>query len=102
MFGILGGQERALVMIEPPGQPGIAGIFEVHNGVLIAVEELRLEHLRRLVHHARIGKFRVGVEHAFHEAAEEGRRSRAVEAVIVIEDAEPHELADGRKPNRLH
>ena len=38
MSGVGGGQEGALVMIEPPGDPGRAGIFKVHDGVLVAIK----------------------------------------------------------------
>ena len=83
-------QERALVMIEPPGEVGITGIFEIYNGVFVAIEKLVLEKLRSFMRHAGVHELRAGMKNAFHEAAEESRRRRAVEAMIVIKDAYAH------------
>ena len=38
VVSILGRKECALVMIEPPGNLGRAGVFEVDNGVFVAVK----------------------------------------------------------------
>ena len=38
MLGVFGRQERALMMIEPPGEPRVGGVLEIDNGVLVAVE----------------------------------------------------------------
>ena len=38
VFLILLGKKGALMMVEPPGNFGRTGIFEVHNGVFIAIE----------------------------------------------------------------
>jgi hypothetical protein len=51
--------------------------------------------------HAGVQELRAGMKNAFHEAAEESRRCRAVETVIVIKDAYAHEPANG-KPIRMH
>ena len=41
--GVGGSQECALVMIEPPGDFGRAGILEVDDGVFVAIELLFIE-----------------------------------------------------------
>ncbi len=54
VLGVLGGQERALVVVEPPVEMRIGGVFEVHDGVHIAVEHTGFKELRGLVGKARI------------------------------------------------
>jgi hypothetical protein len=89
-------------MIEPPRQVGIARIFEIYDGVFIAIEKLVLEKLRRLMRHPGVHEFRAGMKNTLHEAAEESRRRRAVEAVIVIKNAYAHDPAKIGKPIRMH
>ena len=51
-MGRVGGrEERALVMVEPPGQLRRVGIFEIDDGVLVAVEDTVFERLRSFVRH---------------------------------------------------
>ena len=54
MLRVFGLQKRALVMVEPPRQQRRAGIFEVHDGVFIAVENPVLKRLRGFVRHPRV------------------------------------------------
>ena len=90
MFAVLGRQKGALVMIEPPGEARVGGIFKVDNGVDVAVEHARLKQLRSFVRQAGEEKLGAGIELFFHETAEEGRGGRAVETMIVIENSYPH------------
>src|SRR5450756_1760586 len=85
MLLVFGVEERALVMIEPPGQLWVAGVFEVHDGVFVAIEQRRIEKLRRRVGHARIAELRIRVDRARDESAEVGSRRRPVKTVIVIQ-----------------
>src|SRR5437879_1731128 len=80
-------------MVEPPGKPWIARIFEIHDGILVTVEQFRLEELRCFVGHPGVCKLCSGMEHTLDEAAEERRGRRAVEAVIVVENTFAHEFA---------
>src|SRR5258708_25372396 len=43
MLAILGRQEGALVVIEPPGEMRVSRVFEIDDGVDVAVEHSRLE-----------------------------------------------------------
>src|ERR1700693_5222358 len=61
MLGVLGLQERALVMVKPPRQLRRTGILEIHDGVLLAVKHSILEWLRSLVRHSGVEEFRVGM-----------------------------------------
>ena len=90
MLRIFRVQEGALMMIEPPGQARIARVFEIDDGVFVAIEQARIEHLRRLVGHPGIAEFRIRVNRARDEAAEEGGRGRPVKAVIVVQHAFQH------------
>ena len=90
MLGILRREECALMMIEPPGQARIGGVFEIDDGVFIAIEHAGLENLAGPMRQAGEHKFRIRMEFRFDKAAEKRRRSRAVEAMIVIEDSHPH------------
>src|SRR5258708_2421065 len=79
------------MMIEPPRQPRIGGVFEIDDGVHVAVEHSRLEEMRRFVRQAGKSEFRAGMEFGLHKTTEIRRRGRAVEAVIVIQNSDPHE-----------
>src|SRR5260370_1180831 len=87
---ILRTEEGALVMIEPPRQAGIGGVFEVHDGVDIAVEVTVLEKLRCLVSETCEVELRSGRKFLFMKTAEERCRSRPVEAVVMVQDSHPH------------
>src|SRR5580700_509014 len=83
-------QERALVMVEPPGQFRVARILEVDDRVLVAIEKLVFEDLRGAVGHPGVGEAGIRVKGAPDEAAEERGRGGAVETVVVIEDSYEH------------
>ena len=90
MHGVLGREESALMMIEPPGQAGVGRILEIDDGVDIAVEHGGLEQLRGFMGQAGIDEVGAGIEFFSDKTAEEGRRGGAVEAMVVIENANPH------------
>jgi hypothetical protein len=70
MLLVLGVQKGALVVIEPPRKPRVARVFEIHDGIFIAVEESRVKELGGLVSHARILKLSIRVNRARDESAE--------------------------------
>jgi hypothetical protein len=39
MFRVGFAEESALVVVEPPGEPLRAGVFEIHYGVFLIVEQ---------------------------------------------------------------
>ena len=78
------------MMIEPPSQLGRAAVFEIHDGVFIAVEEFLLEELLGTVKQAREHELRRGVEARSEEIRENGGGACAVEAPIVIKKTNPH------------
>src|SRR3954453_9894683 len=90
MFGVLGIEKSALVVIEPPGEPGVAAIFEIDNGIFVAIEEAGVEHLRRFMRHPGVAELRVGMDRSGNEAAEESSRGCPVKTVIVIQHAFQH------------
>ncbi len=92
MLGVLRLQERALMVVEPPGQQRGAGILEIDDGVFVTVESAVLKRLRGLVGHAGIEEFRVGIDALPVEAGKDRRRRRPVEAFIVKADSNRHSL----------
>src|SRR5580704_13957193 len=90
MLGILRSEECALVMVEPPGEQRRAGIFEVHNGVFVAVENAVLEGLRGFVGHPRVHKLGVGMDALAVKTRKNRGRGSSVEALIVKTKANLH------------
>ena len=98
MFRVFGGEKCALVMIEPPGEQRRAGIFEIDDGVFVAVEVPSSNGCGGLVSHSGIEKFRVGVDPFAIKARKDCRGAGSVETFIVETDANfhrnrPHPLA---------
>jgi len=85
LFGIRAAEEGALVMIEPPGEARVIGVFEIYDGVFVAIEQIRREDLRGPVGHACIAEFRIRVNRPRDETAEEGSRRCPVETMVVVE-----------------
>ena len=70
MLGILGAEERALVVIEPPGEARISGVLEIDDGVDVAVEHIVIEQLRSFVSEAGVLERGIRVHVRLYEAAE--------------------------------
>jgi dCMP deaminase len=101
VLGVFRREEGALMVIEPPGQPRIARILEIHDGILIAIEQAVLEQLGRLVRHPRIAELRIRVNCARDKAAEVGGGGCAVETVVVVQHAFQHGRIETGKPLSL-
>ncbi|HUI78714.1 MAG TPA: hypothetical protein VLY24_12385 [Bryobacteraceae bacterium] len=84
-------QKRTLVVVEPPGKPRVAGVFEIDDSVFIAIKERRVERLRRFVGHAGIAELRAGVHGTVNEAAEESSRRCPIKTMVVVQDAFQHQ-----------
>ena len=83
-----GSQERALVMIKPPGHERRTRIFKIDDGILIAVKQAVLERLARAVCHAREMELRMGLDALSKKAIENRRRCSAIETSVVKAQAE--------------
>ncbi len=83
VLGVGGSEERALVMVKPPGHARRARVFEIDDGVFIAVEQGFREGMPRLVRHPREMKLRARPDALPKKAVEDRRRRRAVEASVV-------------------
>jgi hypothetical protein len=90
VLGVLGTQERALMMIEPPGEPRVGRILEIHDGIYIAVKETVPEQLGGPVRKPREFERCLGRELGFVKPAEERGGSGAVETMVVIQNSHPH------------
>jgi hypothetical protein len=84
--------KRGGVVVEPPRQARILRVPEVDAGVLVPVEEVRRERLRRaLVFQRPIGHLDRALGDAFAiKTREHAGGATTVEAVAVVEDAQPH------------
>jgi hypothetical protein len=60
------------MMIEPPGEQRRTGIFEIHDGVFVTVENAVFERLRSFMRHPGVHKLGIGVD-AFAVKAGEDR-----------------------------
>ena len=83
MFGVFGREERALVVVEPPGQPRIAGVFEIDDSVFVAVKEALFPGMFGLVGHPAEVEFGLGVEMLPVKAVKKRRGSSAIETTIM-------------------
>jgi hypothetical protein len=87
MLGVGLSQKRALVMIKPPRDLGRAGILEIDDGVLIAVELLLVKQGARPVDKASELEFRITANALAVKAGKQCSRGRSIKALIVIENA---------------
>ncbi len=62
MLLVVVGQKRRLVMIEPPCQPLVRAIFEIDDGILVAVELLTVERIARPVHRRRVRNLGIRID----------------------------------------
>src|SRR5262245_49759949 len=91
MLRVLRIQKSALVVIEPPCESRAAAVFEIDNGVFIAIEKLGSKRLVGAMGHAGIAELCARMNYARDEAAEVRRGGCAIETVVVIENTFNHE-----------
>ena len=87
VLGVGGREKRALVMIEPPGDFWRAGVLEIDDGVLVAIELLLIEQRAGAVNQARELKFGVAADALPVKAGKQRGRRSSVEALVVIKNA---------------
>ncbi len=92
---IFGGEEGAEVVIEPPGNAGRRGIFEVDNGVFVAGEFSLVEEGAGAVNEAVVFVIGARMDALLVEPAEERSRAGTVKTLVVIKDPD---LQDGTAP----
>jgi len=92
VLGVGGREEGALVMVEPPGNFGRTGVFEIDDGVFVAVELILIEQSTGAVDEA--GEDEIGVApNALAVKAGKQRRGRgSVKAFVVIENSYSQEI----------
>ena len=81
-------QERALMMVEPPGHFWRIRILEIDDHVLVAIEEPVFPWLHRPMGHAREVEIRVGVEAFPVKTIKERGGSGAIKAAVVEAQAD--------------
>ncbi len=77
-------------MVEPPSEIGMGGVLEIDNDVGIAVKKAVVKKLIGTVRQAGVEKIGGWIALAPQKAGDIGRRSGAVETMVVIEDADLH------------
>jgi hypothetical protein len=73
-------------MVEPPGDGGRAGIFEIDDGVLITVELILVEQGAGSMYEAGEEELGVTADALAIETREDGGGGGSVEAFVVIKD----------------
>jgi len=79
------------MVVEPPGDFGRGGVFEVDDGVLVAGEFALVKEGAGAVDEAVVFVNGVGRDALAMEAGEQRSRAGSVKAFVVIEDANPQE-----------
>jgi hypothetical protein len=86
--GVGGGKKRALVMIEPPGDFGRAGVFEIYDGIFVAVELILVEERAGPMKQAGVHKLDVAADALSVETGEQGGGAGSVKTLVVIKDSD--------------
>src|SRR5579863_4161311 len=100
MPGVFRGEERALMMIEPPSQLRRIGILEIDDDIFVAVKKTALPWMLGAMGHSREMEIRLGIETLAVEAVKKRGRCRTVEAAIVkTEPYAGHDQAESAFPS---
>jgi hypothetical protein len=76
------------VVVEPPGDFGRAGIFEVDNGVLVAIELLLVEEGTGAMEQPGVDEVHIAADSFAVKTGEQGGRASPVKTFVVIKN--PH------------
>src|SRR5437773_1065819 len=79
-------------MIKPPGQSFGRGVFEIHDGIFVAVKHLHIEKRARTMKQSCVLNISLRVDPFLVKAREGGGGSDAVKAVTVIKQTKSHEV----------
>jgi hypothetical protein len=88
MGSILGREERALVMIEPPGNFRRTGILEIDDGILIAVEINLVKERARPMQEPGESEIHIPAYALAVEAGKERGGRGSIEAFVVIKNSD--------------
>jgi hypothetical protein len=84
-------------MVEPPGDLRRTGIFEIYNGIFIAVELLFVEEGSGAMQQTAVHKFHIAADAFAVKAGEQRRRRGPVKTLIVIKDPYSHSFISFRR-----
>src|SRR5271157_2994355 len=96
VLGVRLGKERALVMVEPPGQAVGARVFEIDDGVFVAVKDAGIEKLAGTVRQPVVAQFGSGIDAGAVEVSEDRGGASAIEALVMKADSYHHHIRPGR------
>jgi hypothetical protein len=95
MCFVLPAEKRALMMVKPPGQPWVARILEIDDGIFVPIKPHIQEQLARAMGKTLVLKFTILMDCIQIEIAENSCGSEAIEAIIVkIYLHHPHRFQD--------
>src|SRR5260221_2930933 len=83
IFGVGRRQERALVMVKPPGDFRRIGVLEINDGVFVAIEQALFPRMLGLMGHPAEAEFGLGIEVLPIKAVKKRRGSGAIETAIM-------------------
>ncbi len=86
--GVGGREKRAFMMVEPPRNLRRTGVFEVDDGVLVAVEVGLIKERPRAMQQAGEDKLSVFADALAIKAGEQRGGGSSVETLVVVEDSE--------------
>jgi hypothetical protein len=86
VFMVFGSQERALMVVEPPGDLGRRRVLEVDDRILVSREILLVKERTSTMQEAKIFEAGIITDSLGIEAREQGCGCRAVKTFVVKED----------------
>jgi hypothetical protein len=91
MFVVFWRKKCALMMVEPPGNLGRRGVFEIYNGILITGKLALVEKRSRAMKQSKVFESRAVADALAVKPREQGRRCGTVKALVMEEDPDSQE-----------
>jgi len=103
VLGVGGSEERALVMIEPPGNVRRARVLEIDDGVFVTVKLLLIKQRTGTVNESGEFKLDVTADALAIEAREQSGRRSSIKTLVVVENPDSQSIPRSFKiPARKH
>src|SRR5688572_28489395 len=81
---ILGREKCRLMVVKPPGKPLVGTVFEIDDGIFIAVKQLAVKCVARAMHRRRVGNVSLGAKVGAVKFCKDRGGRNAVETIAVI------------------
>jgi hypothetical protein len=90
MCFIFGGEKRAFVMIEPPGELVGGAIFEIYNGIFVAIKCVFIKQRAGAMHHRLKSLFPIGVNFLAIKTTKDSSGGNSIKTISVITNLNFH------------